>query len=180
MRIQSLRLERYPFCACRCLRKNKRKLRELRNRWFIRLKLNIVLFSFKSQWVYAVLIQQLLQTSLLSNFVSAHRLLRRSCSLRNQIQFASKAMPAHRNLMTCSYNIIIFTPNGLTPDQRAGHQHGAFSYYLSITSSLNLLISLFPWKSSQTMQVLIKGEGEVFDKRCLKCLSELLQKLTTF
>ena len=62
----------------------------------------------------------------------------------------------------------------------SGNQHGAFSHYLSITASLNLLISLFPWKSSQTMQVLIKGKREVFDKRCLKCLSEFLQKLTSF
>ena len=46
MRIKSLRLERYPFCARRCLRK-KRKLRELRNRWFTRLKL-IVLVCFQT------------------------------------------------------------------------------------------------------------------------------------
>ena len=31
-------------------------------------------------------------------------------------QFASKAMQAHGILMTCSYNILILTPNGLTPD----------------------------------------------------------------
>ena len=46
MTIKSLRLERYPFCARRCLRK-KRKLRELRNRWFTRLKL-IVLVCFRT------------------------------------------------------------------------------------------------------------------------------------
>ena len=52
---------------------------------------------------------------------------------------------------------------------------------LSIIASLSLLISLFPWKTSQTMQVLKGGgKGEVFDKRCLKCLSEFLQKLTSF
>ena len=47
MRIKSLRLERYPFCARRCLRKKKKKLRELRNRWFTRLKL-IVLVCFRT------------------------------------------------------------------------------------------------------------------------------------
>ena len=47
MSIKSLRLERYPFCARRCLRKKKeKKLRELRNRWFTRLKL-IVLVCFR-------------------------------------------------------------------------------------------------------------------------------------
>ena len=52
---------------------------------------------------------------------------------------------------------------------------------LSVIASLSLLISLFPWKTSQTMQVLKGGgKGEVFDKRCLKCLSEFLQKLTSF
>ena len=45
MRIQSLRLERYPSCACRS--KKKRKLIELRNRWFTRLKL-IVLVCFRT------------------------------------------------------------------------------------------------------------------------------------
>ena len=45
MRIERLLLERYPFCARRCLRKKKKKLRELRNRWFTRLKL-IVLVCF--------------------------------------------------------------------------------------------------------------------------------------
>ena len=47
MRIKSLRLARYPFCARRCLRKKKKKLRELRNRWFTRLKL-IVLVCFRT------------------------------------------------------------------------------------------------------------------------------------
>ena len=43
---------------------------------------------------------------------------------------------------------------------------------LSIIASLSLLISLFPWKTSQTMQVLKGGrKGEVFDKRCLKCFN---------
>ena len=38
---------------------------------------------------------------------------------------------------------------------------------LSIIASLSLLISLFPWKTSQTMQVFKGGgKGEVFDKRC--------------
>ena len=45
MRIQSLRLERYPSCARRS-KKKKRKLIELRNRWFTRLKL-IVLVCFR-------------------------------------------------------------------------------------------------------------------------------------
>ena len=31
-------------------------------------------------------------------------------------QFASKAMQAHGILMICSYNILILTSNGLTPD----------------------------------------------------------------
>ena len=46
MRIKSLRLECYPSCAPRCLRK-KEKLKELRNRWFTRLKL-IVLVCFRT------------------------------------------------------------------------------------------------------------------------------------
>ena len=44
MTIQSLRLQRYPSCARRGLRK---KRRELRNRWFTRLKL-IVLVCFQT------------------------------------------------------------------------------------------------------------------------------------
>ena len=53
---------------------------------------------------------------------------------------------------------------------------------LSIIASLSLLNFLsVPCKSSQTMHVLKEGaKGEVFDKRCLKCLSEFLQKLTSF
>ena len=47
MRIKFLRLERYPFCARRCLRKKKKKLRELRHRWFTRLKF-IVLVCFRT------------------------------------------------------------------------------------------------------------------------------------
>ena len=47
MRIKRLLFERYPFCARRCLRKKRKKLRELRNRWFTRLKL-IVLVCFRT------------------------------------------------------------------------------------------------------------------------------------
>ena len=80
MRIKSLRLERY-HCARRWLKKEtEREIDGSHDRSLL------FWFAFEPQWVYAVLIQQLLQISFLSNFVFAHRLLRRSCSLRNPIQ----------------------------------------------------------------------------------------------
>ena len=47
MRIKSLLLALYPFCARRSLRKKKKKLIELRNRWFTRMKL-IILVCFRT------------------------------------------------------------------------------------------------------------------------------------
>ena len=145
MRIKSLRLERYPFCARRCLRKKKKKLRELRYRWFTRLKL-IVLVCFRTTMglcgfnSIAPLDLVTIDFRVRSQASSSD-----SCSLRNQIQFASKAMQAHGILMTCSYNILILTPNGLTPDQAAGNQHLAFLSLLKyhcFSQSSYFLISL--------------------------------------
>ena len=90
-----MRIERYPFCARRCLSK-KRKRNWERIEWFTRSKL-IVLVCLRTAMVL---------------FVSAHRLLRRACSLRNQIQFVSKA--SAWNSYDSHNFFTTLNPNGLT------------------------------------------------------------------
>ena len=59
-------------------------------------------------------------------------------------------------LMTYIYNILILTPKGLTPDYAAGNQHRAFSRYHCSSQSSYFFEGT--WKSSQTMQVITRGE----------------------
>ena len=87
MRIKSFRRERYPFCARRFLRKIKENEREIDGSLDRSL---LFWFAFEPQWVYAVPVLVAIEFHVrsLSSSLSAHR----SCSLRNKIRFASKAM----------------------------------------------------------------------------------------
>ena len=105
-----MRIERYPFCARRCLSK-KRKRNWERIEWFTRSKL-IVLVCLRTAMVLFAFNSIAPRLSLISNFVSAHRLLRRACSLRNQIQFVSKA--SAWNSYDSHNFFTTLTPNGLT------------------------------------------------------------------
>ena len=105
-----MRIERYPFCARRCLSK-KRKRNWERIEWFTRSKL-IVLVCLRTAMVLFAFNSIAPLLSLISHFVSAHRLLRRACSLRNQIQFVSKA--SVWNSYDSHNFFTTLNPNGLT------------------------------------------------------------------
>ena len=102
-----MRIERYPFCARRCLSK-KRKRNWERIEWFTRSKL-IVLVCHEPQWFYSLPIQWLFSCWYRIS-CPLRRLLRLTRSLRNQIQFKQ----AHEILMTVTIFFTTLTLNGLT------------------------------------------------------------------
>ena len=112
----------------------------------------------------------------------------RSLASSSAFMFAPKPDPVRLESNASAWNsydmqLQYFNINSQRFNSRLGSWQSESRLFslLSIIASLSLLISLFPWKTSQTMQVLKGGgKGEVFDKRCLKCLSEFLQKLTSF
>ena len=104
-----MRTERYPFCARRCLSK-KRKRNWERIEWFTRSKL-IVLVCHEPQWFYSLPIQWLFSCWYRIS-CPLRRLLRLTWSLRNQIQFVSKA--SAWNSYDSHNFFATLTPNGLT------------------------------------------------------------------
>ena len=96
---------------CSQMSKQKRKRNWERIEWFTRSKL-IVLVCLRTAMVLFAFNSIAPRLSLISNFVSAHRLLRRACSLRNQIQFVSEA--SAWNSYDSHNFFTTLTPNGLT------------------------------------------------------------------
>ena len=150
-------------------KKKKKKLRELRNRWFTRLKL-IFLVCFRT-------------TMGLCGFNSIAPLdlvtiefRVRSLASSSAFMFAPKPDPVRLESNASAWNsydmqLQYFNINSQRFNSRLGSWQSASRLF-----SLSLLLSvfLFPWKWSQTIQVLKGGgKGEIFDKRCLNavCLS---------
>ena len=177
MRIKSLRLECYPSCAPRCLRK-KEKLKELRNRWFTRLKL-IVLVCFRTTMGLCGF-NSIAPLDLVTIEFSV-----RSLASSSAFMFVPKPDPVHLESNVSAWNsydmqLQYFNINSQRFNSWLGWQSASRLFSLLKYHCLSQS-SYLSWKSSQTMQVLRGGgKGEVFDEHCLKCLSEFLQKLTSF
>ena len=179
MRIKSLRLERYPFCARRCLRKKKKKLRELRNRWFTRLKL-IVLVCFRTTMGLCGF------NSIAPLDLVTIKFRVRSLASSSAFMFAPKPDPVRLESNASAWNsydmqLQYFNINSQRFNSRLGSWQSAsrlFSLlkYLFIAFLSVFLIAYVLGNHPKQCKFL---RVEVFDKRCLKRLSEFLQKLTS-
>ena len=154
MRIKSLRRERYPFCARRFLRRIKETEREINDGSLDRSLL--FWFAFEPQWVYAVLIQQLL-FSLLSNFVFGHRLLH--CLLIVNVRSETKYSSPRKQWNCYDMHVQYFNINSQRFNSRLSSWQSASRLCpKSITAPLSLLISLKAHALMPNNEVVIRGE----------------------
>ena len=128
-------------------------------------------FAFEPQWVYAVLINSIAPLDLVTIEFRV-----RSLASSSAFMFAPKLdlvlLESNASAWN-SYDIQLqyFNINSQRFNSRFGSLQSASRLF---SVSLLLSVFLFPWKWSQTMQVLKGGgKGEIFDKRCLNavCLS---------
>ena len=121
--------------------------------------------------------------SLLSNFMFAHCLLH--CLLIVNVRSETKYSSPRKQWNSYAMHLQYFNINSQRFNSRFTQLAISISPFLVIKVSLLLSVFLFPWRHMEIIPNNAScntggGEGEVFDKRSLKCLFEFLQKLTSF
>ena len=121
--------------------------------------------------------------SLLSNFMFAHCLLH--CLLIVNVRSETKYSSPRKQWNSYAMHLQYFNINSQRFNSRFTQLAINISPFLVIKVSLLLSVFLFPWRHMEIIPNNAScntggGEGEVFDKRSLKCLFEFLQKLTSF